>query len=232
MSDIDIEAYGTARCIIEDVHLFGVDACNRTIYLHAYYDDFAEEEIGVDYRMANNFIKNITILNSVGNSNILIHQQSVGGDWNYGIAIYDALLTSPSTTTMVAHAWSRSMSSITIQACDNRVLMPNADFMVHLGSVYVGGPSKEVYNDIAECKKADEKMLRIYASRCTDGPFFKNYTKEEIIEYIREKMDQKLDWWLTAKEAVDYGFVDGILGTPRFETIAKIRKTKRNRKPI
>jgi len=228
------QTFATTRHLIHDVHVFGINIRSREIYLHSEYEDDLEEEPGVDYRMASSFLKNLNILNSLSQTNILIQQMSMGGDWNYGISIYDALMASPSPTTILAHAWSRSMSSITVQGCDKRVLMPNTDFMVHLGSIYVGGACKVVYSDIEECKKADEKMLKIYASRCIDGPFFKRKgsDEKEIISYIRKYMDKKIDWWITAEEAVDYGFADGILGQPGFETIEKIRKTKKNRRAI
>jgi ATP-dependent Clp protease protease subunit len=229
------QSLSVSRDLLSDIHEFGVNLKSREIYLHSQFDKETEtggeEETGVDYRMANSFIKNLNFLNSISTGNILVHQQSMGGDYQYGISIYDALMASPATTTMLAYAWARSMSSITIQACDNRVLLPNTDFMVHLGSLWVGGSCQEVYSEVEQCKIADETMLRVYASRCINGPFFQEegYDKSDIKSFIRNNMSKKVDWWISPTDAIKYGFVDGILGTPGFETIEKIRKTKRNR---
>ena len=223
-----------SRNLLHDIHEYSVNIKSREIYLHSWFESESDDEAGVDHRMANIFIKNLNLLNMIKSSNILIHQQSVGGIWNYGIAIYDALIASPSPTTMLAYAHSKSMSSITIQACDNRVLLPNTEFMVHYGSISIAGNNPEVYNSIDQYKKEDQRMFEIYASRCIDGPFFikKKYDKKDIMKYLHHQMIKKVDWFLNPEEAIDYGFVDGILGEPGFETIDKIRKTKKQRKIV
>lgn len=221
------------RDLIHDIHEYSINYENREIYLHSYFSNNTsdEEEPGVDYRMANIFIKNINMLNSINNNNILIHQQTMGGEWNYGIAIYDSIRLSKSTISMLAYSWSRSMSSITIQACDNRILMPHTDFMVHLGSVYVEGTAQEVYTTIDQCKRSDRIMLDIYASRCINGSFFKKkgYDKIQIKKYILNKMNNRTDWWLDPQEAIDYGFIDGVYGERGFKDIDKIRNVKKKR---
>jgi hypothetical protein len=45
--------------IISDIHNHGIDIHNRHIYLHGHTQSVAEEDPGVDYRMASSFIKNI-----------------------------------------------------------------------------------------------------------------------------------------------------------------------------
>ena len=60
---------------ISDVHTYGLDAKSREIYLHGYVAN-CEEDPGVDYRMASNFIKNIRILDSMSNDTIFIHMHS------------------------------------------------------------------------------------------------------------------------------------------------------------
>jgi ATP-dependent protease ClpP protease subunit len=55
-------------------------------------------------------------------------------------------------------------------------------------------------------------MLKIYAERCQHGPFFKEkgWSVEQIMEYIDKQIKEKSDWWLSAAEAVHYGFCDEI----------------------
>jgi len=56
-------------------------------------------------------------------------------------------------------------------------------------------------------------MLDIYASRCINGPFFTNKDMDykKTFNFIRNKIEKLTDWWMTAKEAVHYGFMDDIV---------------------
>jgi ATP-dependent protease ClpP protease subunit len=65
-------------------------------------------------------------------------------------------------------------------------------------------------------------MLEIYADRCKDGLFFKGYTINKIKTFIKGKMDQYEEWYLTAREAVQYGLMDAVLGDTGYETIKDI----------
>ena len=49
------------RDTIGEIHNYGIDVKNREIYLHSVKDG-GEDDPGVDYRMAINFVKNITLL--------------------------------------------------------------------------------------------------------------------------------------------------------------------------
>ncbi len=55
-------------------------------------------------------------------------------------------------------------------------------------------------------------MVEIYASRCyKTGKFFKekDYSPSRVESYIKRKLGNG-DWYMSAEEAVNYGFVDGI----------------------
>jgi ATP-dependent protease ClpP protease subunit len=223
---------------IENLHVYSINPVTRELFLHGVYDaaeNGESQEAGIDYRMATGFIKNLHFLNQQSDSNILIHQHTVGGDWNDGIAIFNALQFSKSTTTMVAYAHSRSMSSITIQAIDKRILMPDSDFMVHYGWLMV---ADNCIGAITNAKKAEQdniRMLKIYASRCKYGKFFKDRKttgEKTICQYIDKIIKEKVDWFMTPEEAVFYGFADGIFGQKGFEDFDIIRKPKRQRSMI
>ncbi len=210
---------------LHNIHTFGCDLINESIYLNGYFDSAINDEPGVDYRQATSFIKNLNILTQLPSSNILIHMISIGGDWNYGLGIYDAIKTCETPTTILAHATAPSMSSIILQGADIRVLMPNCEFMVHNGHISGEFTYGELISEAEIEKKRQTKMLEIYASRCIAGPFFKkkSYSINQVIDYLNKKILQKSDWWLFADEAVDYGFADGILGTPNFTDTEEIR---------
>ena len=210
-----------------DLHEYNVHVGTREIFLHGYLDieAYEQEEPGVEYRMATRFIKNLVLVQQQGDENILIHQHTIGGNWNDGIAIYDAIKACPCLTTILAYAHARSMSSITLQAADRRVLMPNAEVVIHLGWIVLSDRNRAVYSQADYAKKTDATMLRIYAHRCKHGKFFKGkMTPKEITAYIDGQLKAKTDWIMTAEEAVFYGFADGVFGARGFETMEKIRR--------
>lgn len=194
---------------IEEIHTFGLDSKNRIIYLNG-EDLVDEQEPGVDYRMSSKFIKNLNILQFNSNDPIFIHMNTMGGEWSYGMAIFDALNASPCHITIIAYSWARSMSSIILQAADHRILMPNSSFMVHWGTTSEDGHYLAVKSSIEFTAKTEKTMLDIYAKKCLNGNYFKNknMTYQQVCDFITEKIEKKSDWWLTSEEAVDFGFAD------------------------
>lgn len=198
------------------IHLTGLDIENRIIYLNG--EDLVENsEPGVDYRMSSKFIKNINILsNKYGvNDPITIHMNTIGGEWSYGMAIYDAIKSFNGKVTIIAHSWARSMSSIILQAASDgeRKITKNAAFMVHFGTASEDGHYVAVKSSIEYQVKTEHIMLSIYANRCKNGEFFvqNNYNEQNTYDYILSKIEKKSDWWMTSQEALYYGFVDKII---------------------
>ena len=209
--------------LINDFHDYGINPDSREIVLMS-NPDGAED--GIDWTCANTFIKNLLILNGLNHSPILIHQCTCGGDWNYGIAIYDAIAASPSPTVVLAHAHARSMSSIIPQAAKRRLIMPHADFLIHFGTAGIDGDSRSV---VAEGRKVDEidtMMIDIYSARCVRGPFFRRrkWSRDKVRVYLREQINEKREFYMTPAEAIDLGFMDGIFGSKPYATTADALK--------
>lgn len=197
---------------ISEIHSYGIDIKNREIYLHS-YRDAGEEDPGVDHRMASMFTKNLRYLDLISNDPLLIHMQSIGGRWNDGMAIFDAIKACKSPITMLTYSQAESMSSVILQAADRRIMMPNSYFMAHFGSTGMSGNTLDVHNYTAfEKDYIVNIMMKIYAERAHDnGKFFldKAYSLSKTKAYIRRKMKEG-DWYLTAEEAVLYGFADSV----------------------
>lgn len=212
---------------IFNLHEYGINPYTREIFLGSFYGDGTGEveESGMDYRMALVFIKNLAFLNNQSKERILIHQNSCGGDWNYGMAIYDAVLTSVAPVTILAYAHARSMSSITLQAAGTRILMPDCDFLIHHGDLGFCDRAIPVLSNVEWWKNKEmPRMMDIYAQRCKGSKVFLNEPKKGIISFLLQKMQEKTDWILTAEEAVRHGFADGILGQKKFKTIEGLLK--------
>lgn len=195
---------------LENVHFYNVDDKNRDIYVHAEYE---ETESGVDFRMATRFIKNLAYLNSLSSDPITVHFITYGGCWNYGMAMYDAIINSKSEITSISYAHSRSMSSIIPQSAKTRLIHKHTDFMIHYGTYGDEGDVRKVVSGIKHYERTNALMLSIYANRCINGQFFKEkkFSKNEVELFLKEKMDSNVDWWLNAEEAVYYGFMDKVI---------------------
>ncbi len=198
------------RDIVGEIHNYGVDVKNREIYINEFDD--SGESAGVDYRMLQTFIKNINLLKNINKDPITIHMQTVGGCWYSGMGIYDCIKSCKCKTTLVGYGQLCSMGTVIIQAATRRLLTSSSYFMAHWGSSDSGGYYLTSQNIASLEKDLAKKMVEIYASRCyKTGKFFKekDYSPSRVESYIKRKLGNG-DWYMSAEEAVNYGFVDGI----------------------
>ena len=216
---------------LSDAHIHLISIATREIYVHSFYSSEDNEEPGVEYRMATTFVKNLHLLERQSKKPIVVHMHTVGGEWADGMAMYDAIRLSPCPITVIAYAHARSMSSIIIQAADKRVMMPHADFMIHYGMIALEEVSHAAKSSIDWNERASKEMLEIYCAGCMKGHYFteRGLSKRQVLNFLDKKMRYYVDWWMGADEAVDYGFIDGIMGSKGFETIDKVRNVKKRR---
>jgi len=102
---------------LSQIHDYCIDVENREVYLHSHVDS-SDEEVGVDYRVAVNFEKNIRYLNTISDSPILVHMHLPGGDWTDCLGIYDTILKSKSKIGIIAYSKAESSSGVIFQAAD------------------------------------------------------------------------------------------------------------------
>lgn len=210
--------------MIYDIHNFGINIDTREVYLTSP----SEEDIinsFIDHRTASNFIKNLRLLNSLSNESILVHMITCGGCWNYGMAIYDAIKNSTSDVTVLAYAHARSMSSIIPQAATWRVIMPNADFLIHNGTLEVGGNYQSVVSEVKWAEQMTDHMVKIYVEKCKNGHFFlqKHMNTDDIEKWLRNKIAGEQEFYCTPRESVNYGLMDAVLGDEEYENIDVLR---------
>jgi len=211
---------------VGQVHNYDLNIIEREIYLHSHFGLAGdEEEGGIEYRMATQFIKNLHILNQMEQSGILLHFQTPGGDWICGMAIYDAIKLSESPVTILAYGEVASMGAIVLQAAKKRVMTPNCEVMVHKGFVALEGNTSTVQSNAKWNLKINKRMLQILASRCVYGRYFqeKKMSESQVMAYIDKKLNKLGDWNLDAEEAVYYGLADGVIGSTGFETPQKTK---------
>jgi len=213
-----------------DIHTHCVNIATREIYLHGTYAE--NEESDVEYRMATTFIKNLHLLERQNNDPIIIHMHTVGGDWNDGMAILDSIRLSPCPTVSINYAHASSMSSIIPQAADRRLIMPSADVVIHYGTISLEDQiSTAAKSTIEWNQRSARRMIEMYLARCRDGTYFKDngMTDKQIVKFLDNKMRYYTDWYLTAEQAVDYGFMDAVMGSRGYETMEKIKNVRKRR---
>jgi ATP-dependent Clp endopeptidase proteolytic subunit ClpP len=157
----------------------------------------------VDEDSVNEAITTLSEWRARGKKPITIRLSSPGGDCVAGLALYDYILSLRAERIRVVTigiGWAASMAGILLQAGTKRYVTANAHILIH--EVAVSGlphmkiPELEDYAYFL--KSLQHRGNLILAERST-------LTIEEI-----EERSKRTDWWLTADEAIELGFADGL----------------------
>lgn len=214
---LDHKLKAKSEDLIWHLHEYDVDLQSNHIYLlgaETYAAGLGDEggnEPGIEYIIANRFIRNLNLCMRVNpDLPILVHMKTCGGSWEEGMAIYDAIKACTAPVTILNYTHARSMSSLIFQAANKKVMMPNSYFLFHDGTYGVDGTVKQVESAIEYGKVTTEIMLNIYTESMKEHGKFKDKNEKTIRKWLRQRMDQKEDVYLTAKEAVELGLADEI----------------------
>lgn len=199
------------------MHEYDVDLASNHIYLfgaetyNTGNGGTFDAEPGIEYIIANRFIRNLNLCMRVNpDTPIVIHMKTNGGYWEEGMAIYDAIKSCPYPVTILNYTHARSMSSLIFQAANKRVMMPHSQFMFHDGELGIEGTVKQVQSAVEFGKIQDQQMMKIYIDSMKLSGKFKHRSRKFIAQWLREQMDKKEDVFMTAQDAVEYGFADKI----------------------
>ena len=128
-----------------------------------------------------------------------IRINSCGGEVYCGIAIYNAIKNSRADVHLYVDGIAASMASV-IALCGKPVEMSRyARLMLHSVSGGCYGNIKEMQKCIKEIESLEDSLADIYAARL-------GLTADEV----KARFFDGEDHWLTAREALDLGFIDGI----------------------
>ncbi len=125
---------------------------------------------------------------------------TVGGIVDDGLAIYDVMqaLEAPISTICIGHAASMGAILMAAGTKGRRYIMPNARVMIHQVSGGAGGQATDMEIQVKQIKAIKDKLNGILAKHTGQS-----------IEKISKDSDR--DYWMTAKEAVEYGIADKII---------------------
>ncbi len=133
---------------------------------------------------------------------ITMYLSTPGGSINAGMALYDTIKLISAPVKIVVTGIAMSMGSILLSAAKKgkRFLFPNASVMIH--QPLIMGEFSGTAVDIHIQAREMERMRDILNKILSDA-------SGQPLEKIRKDTDR--DFFMTAKEAVEYGLADGIV---------------------
>lgn len=149
---------------------------------------------------AKHVIDRLLYLDMESNEEIQLLINSPGGYVTSGFAIYDTITSLKSPVSTVCTGLAASMGSILLSVGKKgrRFIQPHARVMIHQPSGGAQGQAANIEIQAREILKTREIGARILSENCGQ-PF------DKIMK------DFNRDYWMDAKESVEYGIVDGIL---------------------
>lgn len=102
--------------------------------------------------------------------------------------------------TITVRGYAASMAGILLQSADDRVIAAESYLMIHEVSSFAAGKIGEIKDEILFLDKIGDRVANIFVERSK---------KKITLSKFKSKWERQ-DWWLTSKEAFDFGFVDRI----------------------
>lgn len=129
---------------------------------------------------------------------------SPGGHVESGDAIHDVIRFIDAPVTTIGTGWVASAGTHIFLAADKgrRVCLPNTRFMIHQPLGGAGGPATDIAIQAKEILRTRERIARTIAKQ-TGKPY------EKVIA------DMERDFWMSPKEAIEYGIVSRIVESYR-----------------
>ena len=158
---------------------------------------YVYDEIGSFGITAKGFIEDVA--SAAGVNKLDIHINSPGGDVFQGLAIYNFLKRHKSEKTVYVDGMAGSIASIIAMAGDKVVMPENAFMFIHNPWTVTAGNADDLRQEAEALMKMQTALMAVYAER-TGLPDAD----------LQQMMDD--DTWLTASEAVEFGFADEIAG--------------------
>lgn len=154
----------------------------------------------IDDNLANSIVGQLLYLDSVNNDDISIYINSPGGSITSGMAIYDTMNFVKSNVSTICIGMAASMAAFLLSSGEKgkRFCLPNSEVMIHQPLGGAQGQATEIKIAAERILKLKEKLNKILSSNTG-----------KALSKIED--DTERDYFLSAKEALDYGLVDKII---------------------
>ena len=155
----------------------------------------------IDDHVANLVIAEILLLTSKDNKrDIKLYINSPGGSVTAGLAIYDTMQYVSCDVTTICVGMAASMAAVLLAAgaAGKRYALPNAEILLHQPMGGITGQASEIEIGARQILKIKDKISQILAKH-TGKP----------LKTVEQDTDR--DFYLSAKEAKEYGVVDEVI---------------------
>ncbi|WP_216593758.1 ClpP family protease [Flavihumibacter sp. ZG627] len=164
----------------------------RAVYLWGPVDDKSAREV----------VTKMLLLDADNNNEIKFYINSPGGVVTSGMVIYDTMKMLKSPVSTICMGLAASMGSILLSGGvkGRRFIYPHGEVMIHQPSLggYMQGVSADLEIQAKQTRRVKELGAKILAENC-------GKTMAQIMK------DFDRDYWMDAKEAIEYGIIDGIM---------------------
>lgn len=129
-------------------------------------------------------------------NNVNVHINSYGGDVAEGLAIHNVLKNSEKKITTYCDGFACSAASVIFMAGNERIINEASLLMIHNAWTWAAGDANEFRKQADDLEKITQASVNAYMARV-------NLSEEEL----KDLMDKET--WITAEEAVEWGFATG-----------------------
>jgi ATP-dependent Clp protease protease subunit len=150
--------------------------------------------------LAEKTIRQLLLLEDMGDDPIRIFIDSPGGDADAGYAIFDMIrFVKPPVWTIGMGLVASAAAIIQLASpADRRVGLPNSHYLIHQPLSGIRGVATDIEIHARELDKLREKINRLIA-------------QETGVSYEQVEKDTDRDYWMSAEEAVKYGLISRIV---------------------
>ncbi|MBX9891605.1 MAG: ATP-dependent Clp protease proteolytic subunit [Chitinophagaceae bacterium] len=157
----------------------------------------------VDDKSAKDVVSKLLLLEAdKPGEEIKLYINSPGGVVTSGMVMFDTikLISSPVSTICMGLAASMGSILLSCGTKGRRFIFPHGEVMIHQPSLggYYQATSADIEIQANQIRKTKELGAKILADNCG-----------KTVDQIMKDFDR--DYWMDAKEAVEYGIVDGIM---------------------
>jgi ATP-dependent Clp protease protease subunit len=154
----------------------------------------------IDDKLAQKTCERLIALSQESDAPIQMLISSPGGHVESGDAIHDMIRFVRAPVTAIGTGWVASAGTHIFLAApkERRVCLPNTRFMIHQPAGGAGGRATDIAIQAKEIIRTRERIAAVVA-RETGQPLSKVMA------------DMERDYWLSAKEAIEYGIVARII---------------------
>ena len=154
----------------------------------------------INHTVARTTCERLVAMAAQSDAPIRVLISSPGGHVESGDAIHDVIRFISAPVTTIGTGWVASAGTHIFLAADKerRVCLPNTRFMIHQPLGGAGGPATDIAIQAKEILRTRERIARTIA-------------KQTGKSYDKVLADMERDFWMSPKEAIEYGIVSRII---------------------